>query len=140
MQMTAESYSIFVGMVQKYSHTMEDFMNVFQIIKSYKNLRMKKIKILLAVAFMGMLSYGTYSAYDSISSNTSNQLLLENVEALADSEGGTNVGICYIRVGMTGLLDQRRFCNLKTNATTIYPCGAESMDFYEKTYRDRCTN
>ena len=48
---------------------------------------MKKIKILLAVAFMGMLSYGTYSAYDSMSSNTSNQLLLENVEALASGEG-----------------------------------------------------
>lgn len=49
---------------------------------------MKKIKILLAVAFIGILSYGICSAHDGMSSNETNQLLLENVEAVTKSELG----------------------------------------------------
>jgi len=45
---------------------------------------MKKIKILLAVAFIGILSYGICSAHGGMSSNE----LLENVDAIANDEVG----------------------------------------------------
>ena len=86
------------------------------VINLKKNI-MKKIKILLAVAFIGILSYGICSAHGGMSSNETNQLLLENVEAIADDEiGGNNYNICYyesrVRRGYTYY--NCSTCNTKT--------------------------
>ena len=55
-------------------------------------------------------------------------------------DAGTSVGVCFMRVGPNGKYDQKRFCDSKTNATTIYPCGGDSMDFFNENSKDRCTN
>jgi hypothetical protein len=91
----------------------------------------------IVVAVLATVNVNLNSQNDNLS-----DLVLANVEALAQNEGGggTSVGVCYMRAGHTGIYGSRRFCNSQTNATTIYPCGTESMDFYKSDNTDRCTN
>lgn len=70
-------------------------------------------------------------------------LALENVEALAQGEGGgesgTSVGYCYLQ-GYGGTTSGYKvYCDRQTSNGKIYPCPSESMGSYSESARDRCT-
>ena len=100
-----------------------------------------KRNFLIGIVVMAIMGVVTVNFGLNSSTNGLSDMSLANVEALAQNEdGGTSVGVCFMRVGPSGKLDQRRFCDPRTSVTMIYPCGDESLDFYADTNKDRCTN
>ena len=96
-----------------------------------------KLKIAMVAVVAAVAGYGIYQ--NQTKEVGMSELALANVEALAQNEG-TAVAMCYMRVGFTGKYDSRRFCDSRTNGTTIYPCLGHSMDFYDDSRVDRCTS
>lgn len=99
---------------------------------------MKKLKLKIAIVAV-VAAVAGYGVYQNRTKEVISELTLANVEALAENEG-TAVAMCYMRVGFTGKYDSRRFCDSRTNGTTIYPCLGHSMDFYDDSRVDRCTS
>ena len=100
-----------------------------------------KRNFLIGIVVMAIMGVVTVNFGLNSSTNGLSDMSLANVEALAQNEdGGTSVGVCFMRVGPSGKYDQRRFCDSKTNANMIYPCPNMSFDFYSDTLKDRCTN
>lgn len=99
---------------------------------------MKKLKLKIAIVAV-VAAVAGYGVYQNRTKEVISELTLANVEALAENEG-TAVAMCYMRVGFTGKYDNRRFCDSRTNGTTIYPCLGHSMDFYDDSRVDRCTS
>ena len=90
----------------------------------------------IAITGVALVNMGITSKTDGMSDSS-----LANVEALAQNEdGGTSVGMCFMRSSFNGSYGTKRFCDSRTNATMIYPCQEESMNFYIESNRDRCTN
>lgn len=90
----------------------------------------------LTLALMTTIGYGVQRMQNQV---ILTGLALENMEALAQSEGGTNVGYCYLQ-GYGGTSSSYKvFCDRQTSNGSIYPCPSESMGSYSESARDRCT-
>lgn len=100
---------------------------------------MKKMKLKIAMVAVVAAVAGTVTYQNQTKEIGMSELALANVEALAQNEG-TAVAMCYMRVGFTGKYDNRRFCDSRTNGTTIYPCLGTTLDFYDDNRVDRCTS
>lgn len=67
-------------------------------------------------------------------------LALENVEALASGEDGTNAGRCNLEDTWATERGFRYFCDSRTDNNTIYPCpSSNSYGSYDDNKKDRCT-
>ena len=100
---------------------------------------MKNLKKIVVVAMFGMMCLGGYSTYEYVGTTNAEYLMMENVEALTRDEG-TTAGTCARRSGPSGTIGRRMFCDVRTNATMIYPCPtADSQDLYIEGNMDRCT-
>ena len=94
---------------------------------------------LFALALLATTAVGV--AESKKSEAAMSDLAMANVEALAFYEdgNGTKVGYCYIEQPFAGTYGWKVFCNSNTNASTIYPCEAQSYGNYLETAKDRCT-
>jgi len=109
------------------------------MVLNYLNKLTKIILGIIAVLVIAVVA-GININFNSQKSDLS-VVALANIEALAQNEnGGTDVGVCVMRVGPNGTYGQMRFCDYRTNATTIFPCLENDNDFYDSAKKDRCTN
>ena len=99
---------------------------------------MKKSLGIIAIVILTIVGSWKYQQINKQNIKLSS-LVLANIEALANGEDGTSVGVCFMKVGLNGKYGQKRFCNSNTNATTIYPFNGDSNDFYDENKKDRCT-
>lgn len=63
---------------------------------------MKKIKLFLCVALFGAMSYGAFTAYQSMTMSEEERFLLANIEALTNGEPGGGGGGSCGSYGWTG--------------------------------------
>jgi hypothetical protein len=67
-------------------------------------------------------------------------LSLANIEALAQQEGGTPAGHCFLYVTFSTTNGFKEFCDTRTDNETIYPCPtSSSYGPYLNSAQDRCT-
>lgn len=101
---------------------------------------MKKVTFFGVFTFTLLIAvvYGTKAMRSNSPRLT--ELALENVEALAQNESGTNVGYCYLQQSFASSSGYKKFCDSRTNDTKIYPCqSSETYGSYSESAKDRCT-
>lgn len=95
---------------------------------------------IIPLAFFITVGYGMKNMENHI---ILGDLALENVEALAQGEGGgesgTSVGYCYLQGYGGRTSGYKVYCDRQTSNGKIYPCPSESMGSYSESARDRCT-
>lgn len=97
---------------------------------SYRYLFLAIFLIAIASCFVFQKNSQKEAVYD---------LMLENIEAIAEFEGGTNASYCYLKVNHSDTHNWKVFCDDNTNSNTIYPCPSESSGYYSDIAKDRCT-
>ena len=90
---------------------------------------MKNIKILVASLFLAGATFGGYKAYQAYTTSQ-NDLLTQNLEALADDENGE---ITIIKIPIK--IGYVTFCSCKNNSTYGYKL---CEDGYMISFRKRC--
>lgn len=102
---------------------------------------MKKYEKFVSVMILVIVAIvAGYNIYTSKTDVTLSNLILSNIEALAQSgEEGTSVGYCYIETRSSDS-GYKIFCDSRTNNGQIYPCSkSETYGTYMESSKDRCT-
>lgn len=98
----------------------------------------KKIIIILLLGIVVISSgYNFYCVQNEI---VLSDLVLENIEALAQDENGTDVGVCYYSQSFSTVTGYKNFCDSQTDNNRIYPCPkTATYGGYSEMAKDRCT-
>ena len=98
---------------------------------------MKK-KILFGTLVFALLITVGYGVRCMNSQMVFTDLALENMEALAQNEGGTSADVCYLQ-GYGSASAYKIFCDSGTNDNTIYKCPSNTtFGSYSEMSKDRC--
>lgn len=86
---------------------------------------MKKLKFILCVGILGVMTYGGITAYNHVTMTEQERLLLANVEALTSGE--TGAGGCYGTMGYDcygrGSIDYKCTTSVTGSRCSIYAPG-----------------
>lgn len=89
------------------------------------------MKKLFFCALAGAIGFAGAKAYEHSQKNITNDLLLQNVEALSNPpEEGVKIGTCYFDAWPSTTDEESKMvikCAAGTTMGMIYPCGSETM-------------
>lgn len=102
---------------------------------------MKNKKTLSAIFAVAIITLAGYNTCLKERRYNASALVLENIEALADDGEGTSASYCYLKLNYSSISGLKKFCDERTNSTTIYPCPRiEEPGYYSDIAKDRCLN
>lgn len=87
---------------------------------------MKKKKLIFVASCMILVSAITVSTSGSKNKSMVDLIVLSQIEALANNEGGTDVETCYTE-STASLREYVIPCNSSTTSSKIYPCEQKTL-------------